>query len=113
VVSVAPSSTAEAIKVGAQVWHPISVSGFDNLQDVLVAIPVEGELIRGPKGEVKSVVVGKPTDKHVAEAASYVRSLAKHGQIAGVGRSTLGVTHEIKKDEKGNRKLIRRGFSVA
>jgi hypothetical protein len=94
------------------VWQPISVSGFDNLQNVHVAIPVEGELIQGPKGEVKSVVLGKPTDKHIAEVASYVRSLAKHGQIAGVGQSTPSVTHEIKKDEKGNRKLVRRGFSA-
>ena len=113
-VSVATASPSGTLKVGATTWQPISVPGFDELQNVLVSVPVEGRVTLGPKGEIRSVGLERPSGEQVAEVASYVRSLAKHGQIASDrSQRTPAATHEIQTDEKGNRKLVRRGFSVA
>ena len=113
-VSVSAASSAGALKVGAQTWQRISVPGFDNLQDVLVAVPVDGQVTLGANGEIRSVSLERPSGEQVAEVTSYVRSLATHGQIAShAGQRTPIATHEIQTDENGNRKLVRRGFSVA
>jgi len=113
VVSVEPSSKPEAMKIAARAWHPISVSGFDDLRDVHVEIPVEGEVTLGAKGTVKSVALGKPSAEHIAEAVSFVRSLAIHGQIGGrADQRARGVTHQIETDEKGSRRLVRKRFSA-
>lgn len=104
---------ADGSKISATVWHPISVPGDDDLQDIHVQIPVEGKVKRGAKGEVQSVTLAKPSQEQLAEATSFVRSLAKHDQIAGrAGKRALQPTHEIKTDAKGKRTLVRKGFSA-
>jgi FMN phosphatase YigB (HAD superfamily) len=42
---------SDRMTVSGQVWLPISVPGLEDLQHVYVAIPVQGEVTRGPKGE--------------------------------------------------------------
>jgi hypothetical protein len=111
--SAEPSSKPGAMKINARAWQPISVPGFADLHDVLVSIPVEGEVTRGPKGEVKFVKIQKPSAEQINEVTSYVHSLATHGQIEGHSKgSSLTATHKIQTDETGNRKLVRRGFSA-
>jgi hypothetical protein len=108
-----PSESPGATKFSGQVWSPISVPGFEDLQDVRVAIPVEGEITRGLKGEIRSVAPMQPSIEQLAEAASYVRSLANHGQIAGhAAKRALGATHQIETDEHGNRRLVRKRFTA-
>src|SRR5262249_39156983 len=41
---------SDRMTVSGQVWLPISVPGLEDLQHVHVAIPVQGEVTRGPKG---------------------------------------------------------------
>ena len=78
-----------------------------------VAIPVEGTVTRGSKGEVRAAAPMQPSAEQIAEAASFVRSLATHGQIAG--RAATGfqrATHQIETDQKGNRRLVRKRFTT-
>lgn len=112
-----PKGASGAVKLSGQVWSPISVPGFDELKGIQVSIPVEGEVARGPKGEFRSVALAKPSADQVAEATSFVRSLATHGQIAGHGHAATAIrpsaaTHEIQTDEKGNRRLVRKRFTA-
>jgi FMN phosphatase YigB (HAD superfamily) len=108
-----PAESPGAMKFSGQMWSPISVPGFEDLQHVHVAIPVEGKVTRGRKGEVRSVAPKQPSAEQVAEATSFVRSLATHGQIAGhAGKPAMGATHQIETDEKGNRRLVRKRFTA-
>ncbi|HXI53713.1 MAG TPA: hypothetical protein VNH84_19500, partial [Candidatus Saccharimonadales bacterium] len=73
----------------------------------------EGEVTRGARGQFRSKFLTRPSAEQVAEAASFVRSLARHGQIAGqTAKNPRGATHQIETDEKGNRRLVRKRFSV-
>jgi len=113
VLSSEPTDSPGTTRVSGQVWSRISVPGFDDLQDVHVAIPVEGEVTRGRKGEVRSVAPMQPSAEQVEEVTSYVRSLATHGQIAGQAeKRSPRATHEIETDNEGNRRLVRKRFSV-
>lgn len=104
---------SDRMTVSGQVWLPISVPGLEDLQHVHVAIPVQGEVTRGPKGEMRSDVPTKPSNEQIAEATSYVRSLATHGQIAGhAAKHPQGATHAIETDQQGNRRLVRKRFSA-
>jgi hypothetical protein len=111
--SAEPLSKPGAMKIAAKSWHPISVPGFDDLRDVLVSVPVEGEVTRGPEGHVESVNVQKPSPEEIDEVTSFVRSLATHGQIEGHSKGASGgATHAIQTDENGKRKLVRKRFSA-
>jgi hypothetical protein len=84
--------------------------GFD-LQEVDAPFSVEGEVTRGPEGQVRAVRLAEPALSDVAEAASLVRSLARHGQIQGSGTEHMGAaTHDIETDDRGRRKLVRKRF---
>ena len=114
VQSVRPSVTPGAIHVTAQVWKPITVPDDDELRGVCVPFSVEGEVHRGDRGEVTSVALGEPSAEELEEAASYVRSLAVHGQIGGHTRTRgARATHRIETDAQGNRRLVRTRFSAA
>jgi hypothetical protein len=108
-----PADSPGTMRFVGQVWSAISVPGHQDLQNVQVAIPVEGKVTRGPKGQVRSVAPLQPSADQLAEATSYVRSLATHGQIAGqAAKRSPGATHQIETDEKGNRRLVRKRFTA-
>jgi beta-phosphoglucomutase-like phosphatase (HAD superfamily) len=103
----------EAMSFSGNVWSPISVPGFEDLQEVQVAMPVKGKVTRGTKGKLRSDVSKRPSAEEIAEATSYVRSLATHGQIAGTGgKRVKRPTHAIETDETGKRRLVRKRFSA-
>jgi hypothetical protein len=102
------------VQVTGQVWHKISVPGHPDLNDVHVAVPVQGELTRGKKGEFAGSVPTQPDKEQLDEAGSFVRSLANHGQIGGAAAlgPARGATHTIETDDQGRRKLVRKRFSA-
>jgi hypothetical protein len=110
-----PGEDASSLRVEGQVWRPISLPAFQELQDVNVAIPVEGTMPRKPtkKAATQAARLAKPSDENTAEAAAFVESLATHGQIAGPdGSPTGGATHQIETDKQGKRRLVRKRFSA-
>jgi HAD superfamily hydrolase (TIGR01509 family) len=112
-VSAQAMGTSGKIHVAGHIWHKVSVPGHAELDDVLVAVPVEGELTRGRKGELAGSLPKQPGKEQLAEAGAFVGSLAAHGQIAGAGRGpTRGATHAIETDAQGRRKLVRKRFSA-
>ena len=101
------------VHVTGQVWHKVSVPGHPELNDVHVAVPVEGELTRGQKGELAGSLPKQPGKQQLAEAGAFVSSLATHGQIGTSGNGPArGATHAIETDANGQRKLVRKRFSA-
>jgi hypothetical protein len=110
-VSAEPGEDRDSVRVHGHVWRTVSIPGFKDLQNVQIAIPVEGNVSRKRKNNVKKTAeLAQPSEEQVAEAISFVKSLATHGQIAS--KPTGGATHQIETDKKGNRKLVRKRFSA-
>jgi hypothetical protein len=106
-----PGIAPDTLRFSGQIWLPISVPGFKDLENVQVEIPVKGEIRLGPKGAVSSVTPTQPSPEMMAEVTSYVRSLATHGRIASdPAKRGPGTTHTIETDERGNRRLVRQGL---
>jgi hypothetical protein len=98
-------------KLRGTLWKPVGKAAGDELADVHAPFSVEGEVTRGPEGQVRAVRLAEPALSDVAEAASLVRSLARHGQIQGSGTEHVGAaTHDIETDDRGRRKLVRKRF---
>lgn len=112
-VSVQAVGTSGKVHVAGHIWRKVSVPGHPELDDVLVALPVEGELTRGRKGELAGSLPMQPGKEQLVEACTFVGSLATHGQIAGTERGPArGATHAIETDAQGRRKLVRKRFSA-
>ena len=101
------------VEAAGQVWCPVSVPGCDDLKGLQVALPVASKIKRGPGGRLVRTPVPHPQQADLAEAASFVKSLATHDQIGGrVGAKTLRPTHRIEIDAQGVKKLVRSRFSA-
>jgi hypothetical protein len=114
-LSAEPGEEEGSVQVQGQVWRPVSIPGFHELQDVNVAIPVQGNMTRKKttKSASQAARIAKPSDENTAEVKAFVASLATHGQIAGPdGKLTGDATHQIETDQKGKRRLVRKRFSA-
>jgi FMN phosphatase YigB (HAD superfamily) len=99
------------IPVSGHVWRPVSIPGHADLKDVQVAVPVEGHISQGAKGEYELAEPLSPSPESLEEATHFVRSLAEQGQIAG-RPGAFRASHAIETDAEGNRKLVRKRFSA-
>ena len=110
VVSTSPGPGGK-IQVAGHVWQPVSVPGHEDLKDIQVAVPVEGQVKTGAKGFTTAADALRPTPENVDEATQFVRSLAEQGQIAD-RPGAFRPSHAIETDAEGNRKLVRKRFSA-
>jgi FMN phosphatase YigB (HAD superfamily) len=102
---------ARATAVRGTLWKPVGSSAGKELANVHAPFTVEGEVTRGPAGEIRGVRFAEPASTDVTEAAALVRSLARHGQIRGSAPQPAGAaTHDIETDDRGRRKLVRKRF---
>jgi hypothetical protein len=109
--SIDRSTRARTTAVRGTLWKPVGASAGDELANVHAPFTVEGEVTRGPAGEIRGVRLVEPASTDVTEAAALVRSLARHGQIRGSDPQTTGAaTHDIETDDQGRRKLVRKRF---
>ena len=93
-------------------WHKLSVPGFEYLTDIEVKVPVSATVQMSRDGQVGAVKVEPPSDESLEEVVSFVRGLAKRGEIAGHGGGLLRrPTHELVTSADGTRRLVRRGMS--
>jgi hypothetical protein len=118
VVRTLPDGTVE---VHANVLHPLPIGGQD---PVYAFVPVDLTVAVDKKGEIRVVSGGVPTENCIADATRFVQNLRDHGQVADESEKNLaatkhearpapGVTHQIRRDEKGRRVLQRTRFTVA
>ena len=108
-----PARQGATTTVRGTLWKPVGTSAGDELADVHAPFPVEGTVTRGSAGEIRAVRFSQPGPADLAEAAAFVRSLARHGQIRGSSHP-LGdaATHDIETDDQGRRKLVRTRFEA-
>jgi FMN phosphatase YigB (HAD superfamily) len=99
--------------VSGTCWTPVSTPPEMSAGPVHVPFPAVGTAVCGAKGELADVRIAAPSASDVSEAAAFVRSLTRHGQVRGT-RSQLGsaATHEIETDDQGRHKLVRKRFSA-
>lgn len=108
-----PRSADAPAVVRGTVWKPVGPDAGDDLADVCVAFPVEARVTRDASGYVNRVELDEPSPDALREAASYVRSLARHGQVQGLAQTAgRSATHAIETDAQGRRRLVRKGFSL-
>jgi hypothetical protein len=101
----------ERSTVRGTLWQPVGPAAGKDLADVRAPFSVEGKVARGPAGKIQSVRFENPAPDEVTEAASFVRSLAQHGQARQAAPDPgHGATHEIETDADGRRKLVRKRF---
>jgi hypothetical protein len=99
--------------VRGTLWKPVGESAGSQLATVHVPFAVEGEVTRGPAGEIRDVRFNEPEATDLTAAASMVRSLARHGQIRESSQQpTDSTTHDIETDDQGRRRLIRKRFQA-
>jgi FMN phosphatase YigB (HAD superfamily) len=96
--------------VHGRLWRPVD-DGSPDPHPLLAPFPAEGRVTRGADGRIHAVQFTEPAPAVRTEAASFARSLARHGQMAGAP-SPLGdaSTHTIEIDAYGRRKLVRTRF---
>jgi hypothetical protein len=106
-----PADATGNVAITGHVWHPVSIPGHPDLKDIQIAVPVEGHLSRGEKGEYELAEPLAPSEENIEEATRFARSLAEQGQIAG-RPGAFRASHAIETDAEGNRKLVRKRFSA-
>ena len=103
--------TRKTTKVHGTLWKPVGESAGKELADVRAPFTLDGDVTRGPSGEVQAVRFAEPAPDEVTEAASFLRSLARHGQVEGSSpQPGQAATHDIETDDQGRRKLVRKRF---
>ena len=99
------------VRARAQQWHSVPNPG--KKEDVEVPIPVDVEIDLNKKGGIRSVKADQPDSEAVADAASFVETLAANEQVTDKpGPLPPGATHRIETDEKGRKRLVRKRFSA-
>ena len=112
VTALEPAGKNGHLKAYGHAWHPVSVPGEPDLQQVQMSVPVDADVSRGPAGEVHATV-SPPAREQLAEATAFAASLAANKQIGPPGATrAAGATHEITTDAGGQRRLVRKRFSA-
>ena len=86
-------------------------NGEENIQ---VPVPVEVEIRLDDRGRIQSVESGQPDSEALEEAAHFIETLQANRQLAPeAGPLPPGATHQIKTDESGQKRLVRKRFNAA
>lgn len=108
-VSLLQGPFAAGLQAEARRWVPLSGSGLDEAEGAYVPLPVHVDLRTDAQGRI-TPRIGTPSPDDVKEATSYVKGLVARGEI-GDDSGPL-TTHTIETDERGRRRLRRRGFKA-
>jgi hypothetical protein len=105
------------LEISANRLHPLPGGGDD---PVYASIPVNFTVTLDKNGVIKELAGGAATQNSVDEASRYLKMLQDTGQIRDDSKKesstpsahgfASGVTHEIRRDEKGRRLLQRVRF---
>jgi len=115
--SIARKLPGGKLEMSANRLHSLPGGGDD---PVYASIPVSFTVTLDKNGSIKELAGGLPTQNSIDEASRYLKMLQDTGQIrddsekgsstSGAYGFTSGVTHEVRRDEKGRRVLRRMRF---
>src|SRR5262249_30217428 len=105
------TGTGNQFEVAASARVPLPGNPSGALTGVLVDVPVHVHVQLNDRGKPIHVDGADPSPDAIADVALNVESLASSGQIAGVGESPLGPTHQIDVNAKGERVLRRKRYT--
>jgi len=110
VETISPPKRGRTLAVRGTLWKPVGAAGGKSLASVHVPFEVEGEVTLDDSGSVRSIHLDEPSPDEVGEAATLVKSLAKHGQLVESSDTprTGPATHAIETDDQGRRRLVRK-----
>ncbi|HEY6802440.1 MAG TPA: hypothetical protein VI306_02570 [Pyrinomonadaceae bacterium] len=112
-LSMAKKKEGTKVHARAQQWHSVPNPKAGNKENVDVQIPVDVEVDLNKKGGIRSVKADQPDPEAVADAASFVETLADNDQVTDKpGPLPPGATHRIETDKKGRKRLVRKRFSA-
>jgi hypothetical protein len=93
--------------------HSLPNSESEGGQKSIVTIPVNVEIKMSKKGKVKTVKTEEPEKEHLDEAAHYIKTLEDNKQVKhGEGPLGPGETHRETVNEKGEKRIERKRFSI-
>lgn len=106
-------STGQTIRGRANRLVKLEGANLGPLEGIFAERPCEVEVELNPDGRVRAVDVESLSPDEIADSVNFVSSLLKSGRVQapGVPPQPFGTTHEVRMDEKGRRRLVRRGFS--
>ena len=98
------------LEVHANRLHPI---GLKDHEDVFIPVPVTLDLEIDEHQKIKSMHYGDSDEQMLKHASSFVKNLVENHQILGLdGQEGPNTSHKIELNEKGQKIIKRKGFSI-
>jgi hypothetical protein len=96
--------------VQANRLHPVSVQ--EN-EDVFIPVPVTLNVELDDNQKIKALNYSESDDEILKHASSFVRTLIDNKQVYGLnGQMAANTSHKIETNDKGQRIIKRKGFSI-
>jgi len=98
------------LEVHANRIHPIGLNDHD---DVFIPVPVTLDLEIDEHQKIKSMQYGDSDEQMLKHASSFVKNLMENHQIQGLDEQDApNTSHKIELNEKGQKIIKRKGFSI-
>ncbi|HEX8735596.1 MAG TPA: hypothetical protein VF721_09755 [Pyrinomonadaceae bacterium] len=112
-LSVSEKSGEDIIRGQVNKSHSLPGSESESGHKAIVTIPVNVEIKMSKKGKIKAVKTEEPEKEHLDEAAHYIKTLEDNKQVKhGEGPLGPGETHRETVNEKGEKRIERKRFSI-
>jgi hypothetical protein len=100
----------DKLEVHANRLHPVALQEND---EVFIPVPVTLDLELDEHQKIKAMNYSESDDEMLKHASSFVRTLVDNGQVYGLyGQDAANTSHKIETNEKGQRIIKRKGFSI-
>jgi hypothetical protein len=100
----------DKLEVQANRLHPVSL--HENEQ-VFIPVPVTLNLELDDHQKIKALSYSEADDEMLKHASSFVKTLVDNRQVFGLnGQSAANTSHQIELNDKGQRVIKRKGFSI-
>jgi hypothetical protein len=100
----------DRLEVHANRLHPVCLK--ENEQ-VFIPVPVTLDLELDDHQKIKGLNYSESDDEMLKHASSFVKTLVDNGQVHGLnGQLAANTSHTIETNDKGQRIIKRKGFSI-
>jgi hypothetical protein len=98
------------LEVHANCIHPVPLSANDV---IFVPVPVTLDLELDDHRKIKALHHSESDEQMLMHASSFVKTLVANKQVNGLnGQEAANASHKIETNEKGQRIVKRKGFSI-